>query len=220
MISRWSGLPHVFRCPRALARPLPLLLVPLLLAGGCDGIQSALSPAGTGASQIADLFWVMTVSTAVIWVVVLGIAVYATRVSPRPHPQRAARMLIIGGGIILPTIALCALLIYGLRLMPPLRAADDGLRIEVSGEQWWWRVTYRPTNGRPVASANEVRLPRGERVEIAVVQPGRHPLVLDPVARRQDGHDPRPRQRAGAGADARPAFFAAPAPSSAAPRTR
>lgn len=145
--------------------------MPLVLAGGCDGIQSALSPAGTGATQIADLFWVMTGAAAVIWVVVLGIAVYATRVRPRPHPQRTTRLLIIGGGIVLPTIVLCALLIYGLRLMPPLRADDGGLRIDVSGEQWWWRVTYRPTDAEPVASANEIRVPRGERIEIAVSSP-------------------------------------------------
>jgi cytochrome c oxidase subunit 2 len=45
------------------------------------------------------------------------------------------------------------------------------LRLEVSGEQWWWRVTYRPQGGRPVASANEVRLPLGQRVEITLTSP-------------------------------------------------
>jgi cytochrome c oxidase subunit 2 len=56
-------------------------------------------------------------------------------------------------------------------MMPSLREADGGLRIDVSGEQWWWRVTYRPVGGEPVESANEIRLPRGERIEFVLSSP-------------------------------------------------
>jgi len=50
----------------------------------------------------------------------------------------------------------------------PLAQADDpaGMRIEVTGEQFWWRVAYHPADGDgPVLSANEIRLPVGERIE-------------------------------------------------------
>jgi cytochrome c oxidase subunit 2 len=53
--------------------------------------------------------------------------------------------------------------------MPSLRPFAGGeqasLRIEVVGHQFWWRVVYHRTNGMAVVSANEVRLPVGQRVE-------------------------------------------------------
>jgi cytochrome c oxidase subunit 2 len=34
----------------------------------------------------------------------------------------------------------------------------------VTGEQWWWRLTYSGANGTPIASANEIRIPVGQDV--------------------------------------------------------
>jgi cytochrome c oxidase subunit 2 len=53
----------------------------------------------------------------------------------------------------------------------PQTATDAGIRIAVSGEQWWWRVRYLPSQGEPVESANEIRLPAGERVEFILTSP-------------------------------------------------
>jgi cytochrome c oxidase subunit 2 len=36
--------------------------------------------------------------------------------------------------------------------------------ITVVGEQWWWRVTYSNADGKPVASANEIRIPLGRDI--------------------------------------------------------
>jgi cytochrome c oxidase subunit 2 len=64
------------------------------------------------------------------------------------------------------------LLVPGLAMIPALRAPPtDPVRIEVSGEQWWWRVAYHRPGMEPVPSANEVRLPRGRRVELVLVSP-------------------------------------------------
>ena len=39
----------------------------------------------------------------------------------------------------------------------------------MTGEQFWWRVAYHPADGgAPVFSANEIRLPVGERVEFVL----------------------------------------------------
>lgn len=131
--------------------------------------QSALVTAGEGAAQLADLFWIMTAGAAVIWVLVIGVAVYASRVRPGRHDSRRAHALIVGGGIVLPVIVLAGLLAGGLAMMPELRSAGDGLRIEVVGEQWWWRVRYWPPGAdRPIESANEVRLPVGQRTEVTL----------------------------------------------------
>ena len=160
-----------------LGQPLARLCgisVALLLGAlaGCEGQQSALDPAGRGAQSIAALFWWLAGGALVIWLIVMGIAFYATRMQPREHSIRSARWLIIGGGVIFPVVVLTGLLIYGLTLMPQLSSAENvSLRIDVSGEQWWWRVRYRSEAGEQIELANEIRLPVGERVAFSLTSP-------------------------------------------------
>ncbi|MGH8496547.1 MAG: cytochrome c oxidase subunit II [Gammaproteobacteria bacterium] len=110
----------------------------------------------------------MAAVAALIWLLVIGIAVYGMRKRREPHSERAGRMLIIGGGVVLPVIMLFALLVVGLSFMPALTAPGDGLRIHVSGEQFWWRVRYEASGSPHVASANEIRLPVGSRTEFTL----------------------------------------------------
>ncbi|MEG3184123.1 cytochrome c oxidase subunit II [Novilysobacter erysipheiresistens] len=146
---------------------------------GCSDATSTLAPAGLEADTIARLFRVMATGAVVVWATVVGIALYAGLFRPQPHGRRTTRWLILGGGVITPTLVLGALLLYGLVLMPQLRqpAPHDGLRIAVSGEQWWWRVRYLPAGAEPITLANEVtlaneiRLPVGERVEFILDSP-------------------------------------------------
>jgi cytochrome c oxidase subunit 2 len=113
----------------------------------------------------------MGLGAGIVWAVVMSVAVYATRISSGGLDERIAKRLIVYGGVAFPAVVLVALLIYGLRLMPVLRAPGDGLTIAVTGEQFWWRVTYKPKDGPPVRSANEVRVPVGERVEFQLPSP-------------------------------------------------
>lgn len=155
---------------RRLPASLPVLIA--LLLTGCDGVQSALDPAGTEAERVYKLFLFMSAGAGVIWLVVFGTATYAMRVRPHEHKERTARQFIFWGGVIFPVVVLAGLLTFGLSLIPELRAAGDGLRISVSGEQWWWRVAYhRPGSSTPVTSANEIRLPAGQRVELTLESP-------------------------------------------------
>lgn len=144
-------------------RPGILCACAALLAG-CAGKQSALDPAGGGAERIAALFWWMTGGAAVVCVAVAALAIHAVRST---YSERRARLLIIGGGALVPAAALAALLVCGLSMLPGLlaRAPAGSLRIAVTGEQWWWRVRYRPASGGEFESANEIRLPVGEPVE-------------------------------------------------------
>lgn len=152
------------RFPHAI--PLVAILAVWPGLSGCDGLQSTLNAAGTGASQISQLFYWMSGGAAIIWLVVIGSVVYALRINPKEHREKLTRILIIGGGIVFPVIVLAGLLTYGLSMMPKLMAAGDGLKIAVSGEQWWWRVHYYPPNqDTPVISANEIRLPVNQRIE-------------------------------------------------------
>jgi cytochrome c oxidase subunit 2 len=146
-----------------------------LVLSGCDGPQSALDPAGHDAERIAELFWWMIAGAGLVWLAVVALASYTIHLEHEPHSLKGARLLIIGGGVALPTVMLAGLLVYGLTLLPDLLApAPQGsLQIAVSGEQWWWRVRYLSSegDGGSVELANEIRLPVGEHVEFHLESP-------------------------------------------------
>jgi cytochrome c oxidase subunit 2 len=145
-------------------------LIPFL--SSCSGVQSALDPAGEESRQVANLFWVMVAGGLTIWVFVVVLALYASRWKRDPLREETAARVIFWGGAVLPVTVLAALLAYALWLMPSLRpftrSSDATLRIEVTGKQFWWHVVYKRPNGISVVSANEIRLPVGERVEFAL----------------------------------------------------
>lgn len=148
----------------------PVLALPL---AACNrGIQSALDPVGEEASQVATLFWVMTAGGLVIWAFVVALSLYAARWKRGPISEDNAGRLILWGGVVFPVAVLVALLSYALWLMPSLRPFVGGeqarTRIGVTGSQFWWHVVYDRPGGPPVVSANEIRLPVGERVEFSL----------------------------------------------------
>ena len=155
-------VPRLIR-PRGRGAFLPAFAGLALLAG-CGDRQSALRVAGEDASAIATLFWTMLAGAVVLWLLVNGAFLFFSRVSPREFPEKLSRWLLIGGGIVLPTVILTVLLAWGLSLLPDQRADSDGLRVKVTGEQWWWRVEYWPEGAdAPIVAANEIRLPAGQR---------------------------------------------------------
>ena len=145
----------------------PLLALPLLVA--CDGPQSALDPGGVDAEVLAELFWVMLAGAVVLWCLLNGLVFYVTRAHSRALSQRAAWALIVGGGVLFPSVVLAILLSYGLSIMPDQRAPGDGVRVAVTGNQWWWEVAYWPEGAEePIITANHVVLPTGARSEITL----------------------------------------------------
>ncbi|WP_244487591.1 MULTISPECIES: c-type cytochrome [unclassified Aureimonas] len=153
----------------------------LALLSACKGPQSTFDAAGTEASSVLTLFWVMLAGAVAIWLFVVGFSVFVTIAKPGRYSERAGVHLIVWGGCVFPTVVLGALLWYGLSMMPGFRApADEGPRIAVSGERFWWRVNYG-VEGTPgvakslpaggVESANELWLPVGKRIEILLGSP-------------------------------------------------
>jgi cytochrome c oxidase subunit 2 len=136
----------------------------------CSGPQSALMPAGRDAEDIAELFAVMTIGASIVWAAVVAIAIYTIRVRGS-HSPRTARLLIIGGGVAAPTVVLGALIAYGMPLVPTLLSVEaDRVGIHITAKQWWWRVQYSTPDGL-VETANEIRLPVGERVGLQLASP-------------------------------------------------
>lgn len=154
-----------------MPRGKPLRARSTLLLGafcslGCSGSQSALAPAGRQAERLANLFWGLTIGTAIVWLVVVGLALYATYFARAPLSWKGGRKLIIGGGIALPSVVLAGLLSYSLAMLPDLLAAAPAgaLTVRVTGHQWWWRVQYTLAE-QTVELANEIHLPVGRPVE-------------------------------------------------------
>lgn len=159
------------RAPRSRrAACLGLGAAALSWATGCEGPFSALDPAGKDAEQIATLFYVMVAGGGLIWLAVMGLAIYALARPSATRDRKKIRMLVVGGGVAFPTVVLTALLTHGLSLMPELLDPGpmDGLKIRVIGEQWWWRVQYEVPGGAPFELANELRLPVGRRTPIGL----------------------------------------------------
>jgi len=102
-----------------------------------------------------------------VWMAVAALTIYAMRGRKSASEARQAKFLIIGGGVLVPTVVLAALLVYGLAMLPELvaRAPEGSMKIAVTGEQWWWRVRYQLPDGEEVVLANEIRIPVGEPVE-------------------------------------------------------
>ena len=134
--------------------------------------QSALNIAGRDAELVAHLFTVMMVGAVIVWAAVVAAAIYAIRVNRGQHTEREANLFVIGGGVVVPTVVLAALLWYGLPMLPQVMALApaDAPRIRVVGKQWWWRVQY-PTPAGLVETANELKLPLGQRVELELSSP-------------------------------------------------
>jgi cytochrome c oxidase subunit 2 len=49
-------------------------------------------------------------------------------------------------------------------------APEGSVRIHVTGKQWWWRVQYMTEQG-VIETANELRLPVNQRVELQLTSP-------------------------------------------------
>jgi cytochrome c oxidase subunit 2 len=143
-------------------RRLPVAAV-LLLAGCHPGHrQSALHPASEAAGGIATLWWVMFGVLAASFIFVMVLVVLAI-VHPAGDDRGRTRRLVIGGGFIFPGVVLLGMLFYSLGTSAALRRPPAGLRIDVTGYQWWWDVRYP---GEGIAIANEIYIPAGEPVVI------------------------------------------------------
>lgn len=148
---------------------LPALAAPWLAA--CEGPQSILDPAGPAARDVTLLWWPMFIVATLVLAGVTLAWIVAMRHRGRDfspdEAKRISRRWIVGGGILLPTASIVLLLGFGVRAgdrMLPLRD-DAPLRIDVTGRQWQWDVTYP---GSSVVLVDELHLPAGRPVHIHV----------------------------------------------------
>jgi cytochrome c oxidase subunit 2 len=156
---------------RACRFRVPVAALIAGLASGCQGVQSALDPAADEAARLAALSWSLFLVGTVIFVGVMLLLLHAVFGDEHRRRWLGHRRTVIAGGLVFPVVTLSALLTFGLVLLRDTNAAseDHALRIEVIGEQYWWRVRYGADGGQPAfATANELRVPIGRPVALAV----------------------------------------------------
>ena len=140
-----------------------VLALPL---AACSGPLSTLDPAGPAASNIAILWWIMFWGAAALFLLVGALYAFAFY-----RPQALARFSvgqwIVGGGLIMPTIVLTALVtaafVLGERLIPkPME--DQPPRVYAMAHQWSWQFGYDDAEGQTL----QLHIPAGAPVDVVV----------------------------------------------------
>ncbi len=139
----------------------------------------ALDPAGPNAERISDLFWFMTITASIVYVIVVAVLVYAAfrRREPFRGPAVEARMerragigVAVGIGVTVVVLIATLLIDFSLsRANASTGAEQRPITIEIVGHQWWWEVHYEDSvPQRRVTTANELYLPVGQRVKLVM----------------------------------------------------
>jgi cytochrome c oxidase subunit 2 len=131
-------------------------------------VQSALDPAADDAGRLALLSWVLFGGGGAIFVLVMTLVLVAVYAPPERRRWLGGTRAIVIGGFVFPVVTLTLLLVFGLYMMRVNNASGEAnpLRIEVVGEQYWWRVTYLEDGAAPFVTANEIHVPVGRRVQL------------------------------------------------------
>ena len=132
-------------------------------------LQSIIHPAGIQAARVSHLWWVMFWICAVVWAAVAVAALVAIargrRGSSTATDTQIGRSVTVAGG--LSVAALLGLLFQSIvtgRALDTLRS-PDALRIQVTGNQWWWDVQYEhAVPSLRVTTANEIHIPVGRAI--------------------------------------------------------
>lgn len=130
-----------------------------------------LDPHGPFSNTVTTLAWVLIALMTLIFLAVcvaLWVALYGSdELRAKLGGERVVRWL----GLIIPTGVLLLLLVWGLTVTRGLTTIQgDELRMRVSGNIYWWRVSYLDAAGKEVlADANELHIPVGRPVVIDMV---------------------------------------------------
>jgi cytochrome c oxidase subunit 2 len=142
-------------------------------------MHSALTTAGPRAHQIAELMTLFTAICAVVYLLVIGVLVWAllrrrARAgvedgAGREAADRKARRVIAAATgltvLILITLGLADFFVQRSLFAPP----EDPLRILVTGHQFWWEIEYDdPDPSQRLRTANELHIPTGRPVELVL----------------------------------------------------
>lgn len=127
-----------------------------------------LQAAGEAARSIETIAWVLILGGFIIFA---GVMLLLARALRRDGGTVRPRLWIVGGGLAFPGAVLAALFAWSLPMSPAWKPVPPpgALVIAVTGYMWWWDVRYRdPATGATVRTANEIRIPTGRPVYLAL----------------------------------------------------
>jgi cytochrome c oxidase subunit II len=158
-----------------------LLILPLL-TGACDyqHYQSIFGNAGAGAQHFNTLFIIFLVICGIMYVLVIAFLFAGILRSRRAGPANvveegrhhdsnpALRTGILGwGAVVTAGLVLLAIASFFTDRSDASVAGREKLAITVTGNQWWWDITYSSADAsKTLRTANELHLPVGVPVRI------------------------------------------------------
>jgi cytochrome c oxidase subunit 2 len=137
---------------------------------------AALNPAGPRAHQIADLMLTFFSVSAVVYLIVIAVLVWAMRRkhalatgAAREEAERKATR-VIGVSVAFTVVILIGLALADFTVQRALSSHPaDALRVLVTGHQFWWEVEYDdPTPSQRLRTANELHIPLNRPVELVL----------------------------------------------------
>ncbi len=160
-----------------------LLLAMLALAGCAGHQQSSVDPAGALSGKIAALWWFFLAVLSVIFIVVMiftvltltrrqrGIGQGPLEARHLPSEETERKLTrIVAGATAATVLILFVLLVVSISTgkgIAEMENKQNGMVIEVTGNQWWWHVRYANDDPRLIlTTANEIHIPVGRPVMI------------------------------------------------------
>ena len=131
-------------------------------------VTGMLPAAGDAARAIEGIGWVLFVGGGAIFAGVMALLAWSLRPGLRPI---SPRWWIAGAGVAFPATVLVALFAVSLPLTPVWKPVPPAgaLIVTVTAHMWWWEVRYRdPATGADIVTANEIHLPVGRPVYLAL----------------------------------------------------
>jgi cytochrome c oxidase subunit 2 len=164
---------------KTLRLPLLLALLAWALAACRAGVQSMAAPAAEQAAGIQSLWHLMLWVCVPIYLLVLAGLAFALRrrraavdaeaTSGEARADAALRVWVVFIVLVLLGLALSS---YALDRYLLQREAQPTLSLRVTGKQWWWAVEYQSDDpSQRFSTANELHVPAGARVRIALESP-------------------------------------------------
>ncbi|KQV52906.1 cytochrome C oxidase subunit II [Pelomonas sp. Root1217] len=130
-----------------------------------------LDPHGPFSNSVTTLAWVLIALFTLIFLGVCAAMWVALYGSDELRARLGGERVVKWFGLIIPAGVLLLLLAWGLTLVSGMSTIKgDELRMRVSGNIYWWRVSYLDEAGREIlADANELHVPVGRPVVVDMV---------------------------------------------------
>ena len=130
-----------------------------------------LDPHGPFSNSVTTLAWVLIALMTLIFLLVCAAMWVALYGSDKLRAQLGGEHVVKWFGLIVPAGVLFLLLAWGTILVAGMTTIKgDELRMRVSGNVYWWRVSYLDAAGNQIlADANELHIPVGRPVVVDMV---------------------------------------------------